>query len=288
MSTSQFDIPPHVPAVSKETTPRQARQPKRSETVETESTSSTAESTRDASIRPERKSDSEYMAHAEALFGEEKVLAAARQLRLVQDPSCLSQQHETILALADEFENAIADLTGPPSSDWTKQGESHGSRPTAIYYKFDDDCNLTCRIETPIEASLLVPLMSVLNETDLYQTWIPYNRMPRIGVQKSQRLEQNGRANQTIQIVCDVPWPMQAREVIIQAVAVDEIDDQGYVVVRMNSLTEGPAVPPVDPTVERIDFAGAFLFRACPPDHELLVNHKTKGSEPMILVSFKM
>lgn len=263
------------------------RKPKRSETVETESSSLTgSDTTPDSSPLSD---DSELISQAEALFEEEKVLAAARLLRNVKDSSLLKTSHKAILTLADELENAISDLTGPPSAGWTKQGESQGSRrPTVIYYKFDEDCNLTCRIETPIEASLLVPLLSVLNETDLYSTWVPYNRMPRLGLCKSVRLEQAGRANQTVQIVCDVPWPMQGRDVIIHAVAVDEIDEQGSIVVRMNSIAEGPAVPPVDPGIERIDFEGALLFRVCPPDHELLAKRETKSTEPMFLVSFKM
>jgi hypothetical protein len=238
----------------------------------------------------EDDSDTELIARAEVLYKEEKILAAARLLRTVKDSSLLSSFHTGILDLAVASENAISDVVGPPvvGSGWTKQGERHGKRPTNIYNKLDEHNRLTSRIETPIEASLLIPLLSVFNETDLYETWIPHSTMPRIGVQKSKKLAHSGKANQIIQLVIDVPWPLYTREAIINALVIDEIDDQGYIVVRLNSLDSGLSVPPLEPYTERVDFDGTILFRACPDDHELLVNHKYETMEPLVLVTFKV
>jgi hypothetical protein len=234
--------------------------------------------------------DTELIARAEVLSKEEKILEAARLLRKVKDSSLLSSFHKDILDLADDCEKALSDLLGPPDngSGWTKQGGNDGKRPTNIYNKLDEHNRLTSRIETPIEASLLVPLLSVFNETDLYETWIPHSSMPRIGVQKSKRLALSGRANQIIQLVIDVPWPLYTREAIIHTTAVDDVDDQGYIVVRLNSLLSGPDVPPLEPYVERVEFDGTILFRACPEDHELLENYKMETEEPLVLVTFKM
>ncbi|GAX18065.1 hypothetical protein FisN_25Hh040 [Fistulifera solaris] len=242
----------------------------------------------------------------EALYQEEKLLEAARLLRtFLQEESKsfhhLNDRYRHILTEAQEMENAIADIVGPPSDQWNRQSSSSSGggkyrRPTVIYTKFDPDWKLTCRIETPIEASLLVPLLSVLNETDLYDTWIPSWRFPKIGVSRSQKLHHSGKANQLVQIVCDVPWPLRTREVIVQATAVDEIDERGYIVIRLNTLSkqqeqEHPAVHEKDPEVVRVDFEGAILFRACPLDHELRNNidpNDPLAREPLVLVSFKM
>lgn len=223
------------------------------------------------------------------LYEEEKILDAARLLLKMEHRDKLPEKYRSIIDLAEEFENAIADITGPPdeSSDWTKQGEHQGKWPTLLYNKFDEEVRLSVRIETPIEASLLVPLLSVLNETDAYDTWMPSFKLPKAGLQESNQLECAGRADQTVQLLFDLPWPLAKKEVIIHAVAVDEIDTQQYIVVRLNTLKEGhPVVPPLAKGVDRVDFNGAILFRACPPDHELLANHTS--DEPLVLVSFKM
>lgn len=227
----------------------------------------------------------------ELLYSQEKLLEAARLLRtlLHNNSSKRTERHKHILTAAQEMEDAIADIVGPPNALWNRQGTSAScDRPTVIYTKFDDNWKLTCRIETPIEASLLVPLLSVLNETDLYDTWIPSWRFPKIGVSQSTKLHHTGKANQLLQIVCDVPWPLRTREVIVQATAVDEIDEQGYIVIRLNTVEEHPAVHEKEPDIVRVDFEGAVLFRACPLDHELRVNMKNETGEPLVLVSFKM
>lgn len=244
--------------------------------------------------------DDERMAMAEEHMREERLLRAAHELR--QLPAhLLTPRHQQILAMADNFEAAIADLIEDPSNNnnnndthdggaWKKQGESHGKRDTLIYYKVDGDARLTCRIETPIEASLLVPILSVLNETCLYETWIPSWRIPNIGIATSEQLEQTSRGTQTIRILANVPWPYSQREGIIKAVAVDEIDERGFVAIRLSSKVPvgGVVVPPPPPNVERIDFEGAMLLRPCPRNHELLLKSKHVYREPLILVSFKM
>ena len=238
----------------------------------------------------EIENDEDLIARAEVLYQEDKLLEAARLLRKVKDDSLLSSIHKNMVKLAEKCEVSLADLIGAPEegSGWTKQGESHGSRPTNIYYKLDEHNRITSRIETPIEASLLVPLLSVFNETSMYQSWMPASQIPRIGVRESNKLEQTGRANQLIQVVVDVPFPLWTREAIIRGMAVDDIDEQGCIFVRLSPEFEGPKVPPLKPYYERVDFDGSILFRSCPEDHELLkrMNHVTK--EPLVLVSFKV
>jgi hypothetical protein len=242
---------------------------------------------------PAAATDVELIARAQELVTEERLLAAARLLKKVDDSSLLHDSHDAILKSAAAFEVAIEDLLGQPlasstssdtgddssSSDWKKQGESNdGHFNTAIYYKVDDEARLTCRIDTPIEASLLIPLLSVLNEVDLYETWIPSWNYPKMGIRRSQQLEERTRAHRTLIVTSNVPWPLATREVVMEAVAVDDIDETGWIAVRMETVETGGVVPPPDYGVERMDFAGAFLFRACPADHPTLQRQHSNAS----------
>jgi hypothetical protein len=220
----------------------------------------------------------------------ERLLKAAHELRNLP-PHCLTPRHRKILGTARDFAASIADLIEDPNTDgsWKKQGEQHGKRDALIYYKVDDAARLTCRIETAIEASLLVPILSVMNESELYATWIPSWTMPKIGIESSELLEQISRVAQIIRIVGNVPWPFTKREVLIKADAVDEIDERQFIAIRMTSdVPVGGSVPPPSPEMERIDFEGAMLLRPCPRSHELLLKSKHVYAEPVILISFKM
>jgi hypothetical protein len=243
---------------------------------------------------------------AKVYFDEEKLFEAARVLRQVDSSSpLLTDFHRKLQKNALVCEKAVAELLSSPNSDdnnnngeeeWKKQGETNGSYPTTIYYKVEPGARLTCRMETPVPSSLLVPLLSVLNESELYHTWIPSWTHPfRLGVQKSQQLLHDTRGHQIIQVQCDVPWPMASREVLMDVIAIDDIEKNGYIVAKMQSLNTEESqkyqisnfeVPPVDPGMERIDYDGAVLFRSCPVDHPNYANAKEKFTEDLILLQF--
>lgn len=124
--------------------------------------------------------DAARIAMAEYLFAEDKLLAAYRLLQEIQETSVLRSKHRKICEVAEECEAAISDVIAknPDDSGWTKQGESHSRHDTLIYYKVGRESRLTCFVETPIEASLLVPLLSVLNESDLYQFGLRLGKHP--------------------------------------------------------------------------------------------------------------
>lgn len=236
--------------------------------------------------------DRGLLERAEELLEMEKTLDAARLLRKVSDRGAFSELHIDALVTAVACERAISDLTGPPETGagWQQQGVRKGTRPIIIYNKIEENNNLACRIDCAIEESLLVPLLSVLNEIELFDLWIPSYSFPfpRFGMQKSQQLKQHSRSRQTVQTVFDVPWPLHRQESILEVAAVDDIDSQGFIVVRMDSVHEGPHIPPRTPGVDRVRFSGAFLFRCCPDDHVLLMDLKNSTNETRILVSFKM
>lgn len=243
---------------------------------------------------PETPSDSDLIARAAKLFLNDRLLEAARLLRKVKNQALLEERDRQLLKKAEKFEAAVADLTSSPSAGWTKQSESHGHRDTIIYYKVDDAARLTARIETPIEPSLLAPLISVFNESELYDTWIPHFRYPKMGVCKSVKLCQSGRANQIIAVTGYMPWPIADREVVLDATAIDDIDANGHIVVKMEAKHQGEVeglIPPPKEGIVRVDFDGGILFRKCPEDHLALrksISVRPDHRGELILVTFTM
>jgi hypothetical protein len=254
--------------------------------------------------------DTELLQQAEAHVASERYLVAARILRRVTDPSLLQPKHERVLQMAAEVQEILDTLLRYPSDDatdptadsannsgggrWKKQSERHGHRDTAIHYKLDDHARLTCRIETPIEESLLVPLLSVFNESELCATWMPSWHFPRMAVAESIKLVEYGRGNQVQQVTFKLPMPVWDRQIIQHGFAVDDIDADRAIVVKMQSRPPGPfryapekdncrdddskglKIPEAGKGVIRMDFDGGILIRACPADHPLLL-HQAKS-----------
>ena len=222
---------------------------------------------------------------ADAETSQERLLVAARLLNLVRDTSKLTDKHLWILKKALRAEQVVQELATEPGDEWTKQGESHGAYDTVIYYKVVDSM-LTARIETPIEQSLVVPLLAVFNETELYETWLPrWERPIRLGVRGTKLLRQDGRCHQLMMATTDMPWPLSSRECIIDVVAMDDIDANGAVVVKMETGSEDdPDVPVVEKSAVRIDFDGGILFRKCPRNHPAFAKSKHKPDHDMVLV----
>ena len=281
-------------------------------------------------------SDQELLKTIDGLVREEKHLEAARLLRKIEDPSAMSVMHRKLLSKVgiieyvinfsscteklniftlvcllslsplfstSYFRQAVDELLSSPQEGWTKQGESHGQHDFTIYYKVQDGARLTCRIESPIPHCLLVPLLSLLNESGLYQTWIPSWQTPfKVGVQKSKQLLNDSRGHQVIQVSVSVPWPMKPREALFSVQAVDEIDSNGLIIAKMTSIGdtgEGEVikkslpgnfeVPELTEGMERCDFGGITIFRHCPTDHP---NYKMAQSKfpnkDLILTQFMM
>ena len=239
----------------------------------------------------ETPTDVDLIAQAEKFIQQERLLEGARALQRVKDESLLQEQHWHALTKAEHVEAAVVDLTSSPDEGWTKQGESHGNYDTVIYYKVDEETRLTARIETPIEASLLIPLLSVFNESELYQSCLP--RFPNLGISSSTKLCQRGRGNQIISVNSYMPWPLADREAIIEATAVDDIDANNYIVVKMETRYTGEEdglIPPPADKVVRIDFDGGILFRKCPEAHPAFAKskHPDHHDGPLVLVCLSM
>ena len=243
----------------------------------------------------EGANDTTLVQEAENFFAVERLLDAAKLLRQVKDVSLLTPKHEWMLRWADLIEAGMNDLLLPPDcegTDWKKQGETHGHRDFTVYYKHTAENHLECRIDSIIESSLLIPIISVFNESDLYDTWMPSFKKPiKIGIQESKKIKEEGRGNQIIRVTANMAWPFQTRECTQHAVAVDVIEDQGAIAIHVQTETpeDNPDVPESAPNVVRIDLSASILIRGCPPDHHLLEKsrHKYPEGEELILISIK-
>mmetsp|Transcript_26344 Transcript_26344/g.29149 ORF Transcript_26344/g.29149 Transcript_26344/m.29149 type:complete len:321 (-) Transcript_26344:17-979(-) len=233
---------------------------------------------------------------AEEEASNERLIEAGRLLKEVKDDSLLEKKHLTMIRWADEIEKSINNILVSPDEDgneWKKQGETHGDRDFLVYYKVNEHNQLSCRIDCAIESSLLVPLLSVFNESDLFKTWMPsYKRPVKLGIRGSKMLKESGRGNQTILVTVDMAWPMCTREVVLHAVSVDVIEEKASIAILAKSETseDDPIIPEPLPSHVRIDFEQTILIRGCPEDHPCLVKSRNKypENEELIMISIAM
>ena len=222
-------------------------------------------------------------ARAVALIDDDRLLQAARLLRAhdvhvpIIDPRDaadvkLNAFIPKAAVMGDLIESLKADPRRP-GTEWIVQCEHSGRRDVSIYYRMDEETQtkLTARIESPIRKDMLVPFLSVLNESELYKSWLPNWTMPRLRVRRSDKLSQTGRCSQVVLVTVDLPWPFSSRECVLDAWGVDDIDASGDICVLVDSVNPGASmrcggvVPGVDESgVVRIDFTGGFLFRKLP------------------------
>jgi len=249
---------------------------------------------------------------AESLYQEDKLSQVAKILHSLS-PELLNEKHSAMLKRAQEAEDLVQDLKYRPDNkdsstscssfsgednreNWIDQGVSRGKFPTRILYRLEQQqisgdagkVKLRARCETPIPRDLLEPLLSVLNETELYETWLPSFNVPKFKIQKCKKLKQSGRVSQILLVCMDLPWPMAAREVVLSAAAFDAIEDDGHIGIKLKTIgtEDDEVVPEADPNTVRVDVDGGFLFEACPMDHPALEFMEHTKWVDCILVTF--
>jgi len=236
---------------------------------------------------------------ARILGTDDKILLAAHLLHGIDD-RFLQPVHYRILKEAAIFKDLLRDNTTPldhsnEKRGWIKQGQHTGRHNFTIHYKMEKSSagqELHCRLGTVIHPDLLVPFLSVLNESELYATWLPNYTVPKLKVAKSEKLRQSGRVSQVIDVETEIQWPMATRQLILKAVACDNIDsyaedekeghvseclgkDGGRILLRLQSLDcensqeEGLEILPAKKGVCRIIMQGGFTFEKCPSDHPM-------------------
>ncbi|CAB9528906.1 expressed unknown protein [Seminavis robusta] len=301
---------------------------RREETMDTQA--ETASNVSDTCASPFADwSDEELMTKAKEHYQKEQFLVAARMLKHtthIADKDVPFQKeveekakllNHVIADLLADVEEHVGDDNGEPASagQWIKGGEYHDDRrDTLMYYRLEEDLQLKCRLESPVESSLLVPLLAVLIETEQYMSWLPSWTVPRIGVELVDKLGQVGRTEQILRIATAVPWPFKSRDVVIRTCGVDDIDDiqedphtTGSIAISLVSLEEGQDVhkstisnpvydqdvvhvPPIPDGMERAEFDGGLLIRKCPPNHPCLRNSRVAypPDEHLMLVGFSL
>lgn len=235
--------------------------------------------------------DAETLAQAEQYLKEDRLIDALLEFRKVQDANLLSASHKEGIFKGEYIEEVYQKLESPASEGWSKQGESHGHRDFITCYKVENGGKLWCRIESVIEASLYVPLLAVLNETDLYEAWFPKWSFPHLGIRQSKKIKQAGRVEQLVQLTVDLPFPLNKREVMFWGFADDDSASRRRTAAKLLNVDENfeyHDIPPTDKGVTRMDFVADFLFRQCPDDHPALQKSKTKypEGEKKILATF--
>lgn len=237
---------------------------------------------------------------AAEFYAEERLLKAAEVLKQVKDQEThFTDHHRMILTWAEMVEQGMDSLLQDPEKDgspWTKQREQHGHRDFLIFYQITDNNKLIARIDCAFETSLLVPLLSVFNESDLFASWMPsWERPIKLGVSLSEKLKEEGRGHQIIHVTTSFAWPFSDRDLVMRVMAVDAIeDDHGCIAIKALSQTsdDDPIIPETTKGAVQIDFSNFLLIRACPPDHPCVTRSKNYANnedhEPLILLSMTL
>lgn len=242
-------------------------------------------------------------------YSETCYFKAASCFERVRDKSILSPFHLHIIELAHTAHTVMQQCITIPDdihhheSEWIKQTELHNAKyDTSIHYKINENCELTSRIESIIDPTLLVPLLAVFNESDLYSTWMPNHNFPfRLGIQESKVLGEYGRGNQAVFIGMKMPYPfISDRQTIYHVYAIDAIDPNDWkenaegsgsshepvIVMKSSSLQVGTyeyynnlMIDEPPPGIKRIDMEIGFTIRACPKDHPLYIAREKKKQE---------
>lgn len=230
------------------------------------------------------KEDYEVLSkEAERLFRDDRLLEARRVLRKVDEKN-LTDQQKDILRLCDEYQafmNDVTDETEGEETKWKKLGEKSVrgcltdvsyvlTRHSSTHVKVD------ARIITLMHRSLLSPVLAVFNESDLYHTWLPSWKIPKILISESERLRQIGRVSQVVRMRVGLQWPLYDRELMLFGLACDDIDATGTIAVKINTLKEGDDdwFSPEE-GVHRVHFSGGLLFRR--PSPELIRRARKEG-----------
>ena len=253
--------------------------------------------THNSTNRNSTMDDATLLRRAEEFYSEERLLKAAKLLKQVKDESLFTYRHKMILRWSELVEDGIQKMLQDPEQDgspWKKQKEQHGHRDFLIFYQVTNENKLIARIDCAFETSLLVPLLSVFNESDLYASWMPSWQKPiKLGVTKSEKLKEQGRGNQIIYVKTALTWPLADRDLTMQVMAVDAIeDDHGCIAIQGLSQTsdDDPVIPEATTKAVQLDFSNFMLIRACPSDHPCVTRSKIHGKdhEPLILLSMSL
>jgi len=235
-------------------------------------------------------SDVELLRMAEAYEKEEKLVAAARLLRRVRNLAIMNRSHRLILQRGDALASVIDEHKIPTTTPngWKMQSIHNGRFDAATYYKMVGS-ELSMRVESPMPRSLIVSMFAVLQQIEMWDTWMPFFNYPvKMGICDVQKYEKFGRFNLLFGAKMCLPL-LGDRRLRVEFTISDCIAEDGVVVCKSRSVGEGGDnqyfgdLPPKNS--EQIYFDMSITIRKCPPGHPALKKSRLHNEEELFLVT---
>lgn len=203
-------------------------------------------------------------------LSEERLLDAARELAKV-DKEDLTKEEAKVIEKAENFEASINVARKGPDPSWTslgaikKNGRSFSTSYSINWAPLKADFGL----EMYIERSLVLPLLAVLNEVDLFRSWLPKWNTPKFEVVRSETLHRSGLSHQ----VCTgrIVAPLATVEAYAQLEGMDDTAANKDFFIVLRHLEVGDfdgLVPPLVNGINRVMFNAVIRFSKCPKDKE--------------------
>lgn len=245
---------------------------------------------------------------AHRLYKEDRLLDAAHLLRQINPSSLLTESEIEILKCADEYEKFFLPFlsSNADHNNWISLGKTNiQGYVTDMQYLITreelstSDFVLDMKIDTLLQdKSMVTPLLALLNESDLYSTWLPSWKLPRVRISESKQMYQTGRCSQVVQMLVDLPWPLSSREFILDGVGVDCVEHNKHpnISIRLQTLKTGDkkgafVVEAPRKNTIRQEFNAGFLFHRPSEISDFIVKWKESNDtsideEESIMISF--
>jgi len=155
----------------------------------------------------------------------------------------IKKAREEIEAMLNEFNSY---------NGWTKTYDSNGIQ---TFYRHEGNTPIhSLRMEGLINAPIF-DVLAVLNEADLYSTWVPM-------MKESVILQNTSRYGKVCYMRIELPWPMWARDLLLVAYGVDMLDRDSILVICRSPLPSEPFPNPPVPNKHvrmEINFGGMLI-----------------------------
>ena len=230
---------------------------------------------------------------AEKFAAEERLLDAYRELKKVKEDE-LTEDEKATIKLAESCTEFMDLMKADINPEWSNLGESKKNyRYQSMAYNLNyTPVRVDMIIESPVEKSLVLPLVATLSEVGLYPTWLPNWNKPKFRVIRSETLKKTGRLSQVFTTRTEAP--LATIEFYVNATVVDDTDSSKEFVVNLEALQPGDIdglVPPKEDKINRVNLSGGMVFRECPTEtaeKAKALRKKAKGAEDenIVLVTF--
>jgi len=255
--------PPETEGSTTPVTPTDAEtnDPKANEDKETSETAAKTPETTPDELSPQLLSSK--------LADEERLLDAYRELKKVKEDDLTKEEKER-MKLAEVCQANIDLMKKDIDPNWNDLGESTSNyRYQRMAYKVETQpVRVDMQIESPVEESLILPLMATLNEVDLYPSWFPnWTRPAKFRVVRAETLKKLGKCSQVFTVRTEAP--LATVEFYVNATVVDDTDSSKELVVNLEALEPGAfdgLVPPKEEKINRALLSGGLMFRKCPEE----------------------